>query len=61
MLAKWVGSADFERVAQAPSVWASMFQVKWHDRQPMGPAGEPRALFDRKPTKPPHKLQGFAQ
>jgi hypothetical protein len=43
------------------SIEASKFAAKWRGLQPSGLAGEPRALFDRKPTKPPHKPQGLAQ
>jgi hypothetical protein len=51
----------FGGLAPVKSIEALKFAAKWHGLQPSGLAGEPGALFDRKPTKPPHKPQGLAQ
>jgi hypothetical protein len=48
-------------LAPVKSIEALKFAAKWRGLQPSDLAGEPRALFDRKPTKPPHKPQGLAQ
>lgn len=43
------------------SIEALKFAAKWRGQRPRGLAGAPAGLFGRKPTKPPHKPQGFAQ
>jgi len=57
----WVRTEGFDWALRVPTVEALMFRAKWRGQLPRGLAGGPTVLFDRKPTKPPHKTQGFAQ